>query len=169
MQEGRNQGWAGSLSMALPGSFGPWPKCPPKLHAPGYVYGFRAEADRVGWFGLWKPLNSPKVPHLHPYSLSPVSLLPLRPQVFAQPAAPSARVASSQTPPFSGQSLTGDSRLYPGLPRHKNQLMVPGTSQTQIWEKRWWSQGWACGWWSISLDQRDFMRKGTLWTHSDCT
>lgn len=51
------------------------------------------------------------------------------PQVFAQPATPSARVASSQTPPFSGQNPTGDSRLYPGLPRHtKNQLMVPGTS-----------------------------------------
>lgn len=89
---------------------------------------FQSRGQPRGMIWALKPLDSLKVPHLHPYSLSPVSLLPLRPQVFAQPATPSGRVASSQTPPFSGQNPTGDSRLYPGLPRHKNQLMVPGAS-----------------------------------------
>ena len=170
MQEGRSQGWAGSLSVALPGSLGPWPKCHQNCMCLGYVYDFRAEANHVGWFGLWKTLEFPKAPHLHPYSVSNVSLLPLMPQVFAQPATPSARVASSQTSPFSGQNPTGDSRLYPGLPRHTQKInwWSQEPPQTQMWEKRWWRQGWACGWWSISLEPLEFMRKDTLWAHRYC-
>lgn len=83
-------------------------------------------------------LDFPKAPHLHPYSVSHVSLLPLMPQVFAQPATPSARVASSQTPlpPFSGQNPTGDARLYPGLPRFKKSTDGPRNLHRPRYGKR---------------------------------
>lgn len=136
MQEGRSQGWAGSLSVALPGSLGPSPNCHQNCMLLGYVYDFRAEANHVGWFGLWKTLGFPKAPHLHPYSVSHVSLLPLMPQVFAQPATPSARVASSQIPPFRGQNPAGDSRLYPGLPGHEKSTDGPRNLHRPRYGKR---------------------------------
>lgn len=113
--EGRSQGWAGSLSVALPGSLGPSPNCHQNCMLLGYVYDFRARPtmwDDLGSERLW---GFPLRIHLTLSLLSQSCfLLPLV-LTGVCPASYSICKGSFQPDtPFSGQNPVGDSRLYLG-------------------------------------------------------